>query len=46
MTEIGNPVSLRAFDTPDETRSFKNGKFDVARIGGATLGLATYHYAT
>jgi hypothetical protein len=42
MTEIGNPVSLRAFDTPDETRSFKNGKFDILRIGGATLGRATY----
>ena len=42
MTEIGNPVSLRAFDSPDETRSFKNGKFDVVRIGGATLGRATY----
>jgi hypothetical protein len=43
MTEIGNPVSLRAFDTPDETRSFKNGKFDNIRIGGATLDRATYH---
>jgi hypothetical protein len=42
MTEIGNPVSLKAFDSPDETRSFKNGKFDVVRIGGATLGRATY----
>ena len=42
MTEIGNLVSLRAFDSPDETRSFKNGKFDVVRIGGATLGRATY----
>jgi quercetin dioxygenase-like cupin family protein len=42
MTEIGNPISLKAFDSPDETRSFKNGKFDVVRIGGATLGRATY----
>jgi hypothetical protein len=42
MNEIGNPVSLKAFDSPDETRSFKNGKFDVVRIGGATLGRATY----
>jgi hypothetical protein len=42
MTEIGNLVSLKAFDSPDETRSFKNGKFDVVRIGGATLGRATY----
>jgi len=32
MTEIGNPVSLKAFDSPDETRSFKKGKFDVVRI--------------
>jgi len=42
MTEIGNPVSLRAFDSLDETRSFKNGKFDIVRIGGAALGRATY----
>jgi hypothetical protein len=42
MTEIGNPVFLRGFDTPDETRSFKNGKFDIVCIGGATLGRATY----
>jgi quercetin dioxygenase-like cupin family protein len=42
MTEIGNRVSLKAFDSPDETRSFKNGKFDIVRIGGATLGRATY----
>jgi hypothetical protein len=42
MTETGNPVSLRAFDAPDEPRSFKNGKFDILRIGGATLGRATY----
>jgi hypothetical protein len=42
MTKIGNPVSLRAFDSPDETRSFKNGKIDIVRIGATTLGRATY----
>jgi hypothetical protein len=42
MTDIGNPVSLMAFDSPGETRSFKKGRFDHVRIGGATLGRATY----
>jgi hypothetical protein len=35
MNEIGNPVSLKAFDSPDESRSFQNGKFEIVRIGGA-----------
>lgn len=33
---------LRRFDSPDETRAFEKGKFEVVRIGGQTVGRATY----
>lgn len=33
---------LRRFDTPDEVREFTLGKLEVIRIGGQTLGRATY----
>jgi hypothetical protein len=42
MTELADLVSLKAFDSPDETRLFEKGKFDIVRIGGATVGRATY----
>jgi quercetin dioxygenase-like cupin family protein len=42
MTEISDLVSLKAFDNPDETRLFEKGRFEIVRIGGATLGRATY----
>jgi hypothetical protein len=42
MTEIGDLVTLKAFDHPDETRLFEKGRFDIVRIGGATVGRATY----
>ena len=42
MTEIGDLVTLKAFDNPDETRLFEKGRFDIVRIGGATVGRATY----
>jgi hypothetical protein len=35
-------VILKRFDTPDETRHFERGKFEVVRIGGMTIGRATY----
>lgn len=38
MTE----VILRRFETPDETREFEKGKFEIVRIGGMTIGRATY----
>jgi hypothetical protein len=43
MTEISDLVSLKAFESPDETRLFEKGRFDIVRIGGATVGRATYH---
>jgi quercetin dioxygenase-like cupin family protein len=33
---------LKSFDDPDETRVFEKGKFEVVRIGGLTIGRATY----
>jgi hypothetical protein len=33
---------LKSFDTPDETRALTRGRFDVVRIGGMTIGRATY----
>lgn len=35
-------VVLKRFDTPDETRVFEKGKLEVVRIGGMTVGRASY----
>lgn len=35
-------VILRRFEAPDERRDFEKGRFDVVRIGGVTIGRATY----
>jgi len=35
-------VILRRFEQPDESRKFEKGKFELVRIGGMTLGRATY----
>ena len=33
---------LRRFEAPDEVRTFTKGKFELVRIGGLTIGRATY----
>jgi quercetin dioxygenase-like cupin family protein len=33
---------LKQFETPDETRIFPKGKFEIIHIGGMTIGRATY----
>src|SRR2546427_1120501 len=33
---------LKSFETPDETRALEHGKFELVRLGGMTLGRATY----
>ena len=33
---------LKRFEEPDEVRTFDKGKFEIVRIGGLTLGRATY----
>jgi quercetin dioxygenase-like cupin family protein len=35
-------VILKRFDDPDEVRIMKKGKFEIVRIGGMTIGRATY----
>ncbi len=33
---------LKRFEEPDEIRTFEKGKFEIVRIGGMTIGRATY----
>jgi hypothetical protein len=35
-------VILKRFESPDEVREFKKGRFDIVRLGGVTIGRATY----
>jgi len=35
-------VILKRFESPDEVRTFDKGKFELVRIGGLTIGRATY----
>ena len=35
-------VILKRFESPDEVREFPNGRFELVRIGGLTIGRATY----
>lgn len=37
-----DPVTLKRFETPDEVREMPNGRFEIVRIGGLTIGRATY----
>jgi len=35
-------VIIKRFDSPDEVREFEKGRFEVVRLGGMTIGRATY----
>lgn len=35
-------VLLKRFETPDEIRDMPFGRFEIVRIGGLTIGRATY----
>lgn len=35
-------VVLKRFESPDETRILQKGKFEIVRLGGMTIGRATY----
>ena len=35
-------VILKRFDSPDETKVFEKGRFDVIRLGDVTIGRARY----
>jgi quercetin dioxygenase-like cupin family protein len=35
-------VVLKRFENPDETLTFPKGRFEIVRVGGMTIGRATY----
>ncbi|MBV9233996.1 MAG: cupin domain-containing protein [Candidatus Eremiobacteraeota bacterium] len=35
-------VVLKRFDAPDEVLEFEKGRFELVRLGGVTIGRATY----
>ena len=35
-------ILVKRFDTPDTTRAFEKGRFDLVQIGTLTLGRASY----
>lgn len=35
-------VILKRFEKPDEVRIFEKGRFEVVKLGGMTIGRATY----
>jgi mannose-6-phosphate isomerase-like protein (cupin superfamily) len=37
-----NDVLLKRFEIPDETRHLERGRFDIVKLGGMTIGRATY----
>ncbi|MDQ6912102.1 MAG: cupin domain-containing protein [Verrucomicrobiota bacterium] len=37
-----NDFLLKRFAEPDEVRTFEKGKFEVVKIGGMTIGRASY----
>lgn len=39
---IPTEVILKRFESPDETRLFEKGRFEILHIGGLTVGRATY----
>ena len=42
QTSKSPPLMLKRFEQPDEVRTFEKGKFEIVRIGGMTIGRATY----
>ena len=39
---MNREIILRRFEQPDETRDLTLGRFEIVRIGGMTIGRATY----
>ena len=42
MSAAGVEVILKRFEQPDEARAMVKGKFEIVRLGGMTIGRATY----
>jgi quercetin dioxygenase-like cupin family protein len=39
---VPTDVILKRFETPDEVREMQKGRFEIVRLGGMTIGRATY----
>ncbi len=39
---MNTDVILKRFENPDEVREMVNGRFELVRLGGMTIGRATY----
>ncbi len=39
---MDSAVILKRFERPDEVRVFEKGRFEIVRLGGVTIGRATY----
>jgi quercetin dioxygenase-like cupin family protein len=42
MDSTQTEVVLRRFETPDDVREMVKGRFEIVRLGGLTIGRATY----
>ena len=42
MTNIAEKPQMRSFEKPEEIREFPNGRLELVKIGGATVGRATF----
>lgn len=42
MTDADHDVTLKRFEAPDEVREMELGRFELIRLGGMTIGRATY----
>jgi len=42
MNKCSSQMILKRFDHPDETREMELGRFELVRIGGMSIGRATY----
>jgi len=42
MIPAYDDLLIRRFESPDETRVFEKGRFELIRMGGMTIGRATY----
>jgi hypothetical protein len=42
VNKTASAMVLRAFERPDEVLEFENGRFELVRIGGTTIGRAIY----
>ncbi|MGC9975786.1 MAG: cupin domain-containing protein [Syntrophales bacterium] len=42
MQHTGTKAEVKSFNKPDEVRPFPKGKLELVKIGGATIGRATF----